>query len=68
MPHAQRSSASAARSTEDVRSDGRTFAIATNHEDPELDRLVVEHAGYSIVAMLPGEPAQIALDSDPRKA
>ncbi len=51
---------------EAVRSDGLHFAITTNHENPELDRLVVEHERFSIVAKLPGEPARIALDSDPR--
>lgn len=50
-----------------VRSDGLHFAITTNHEDPELDRLVVQHERYSIVAKLPGEPARIALGADPRK-
>ena len=53
---------------EAVRADGLRFLIATDHENPELDRLVIEHDRYSIVAKLPGEPARIALRSDPRKA
>jgi hypothetical protein len=52
---------------EAVRADGLRFIIAVNHENPELDRLVAAHERYSIVAKLPGEPARIALDSDPRR-
>jgi hypothetical protein len=52
---------------EAVRADGLHFFIAPHHENPELDGLIVEHDRYTIVAKLPGEPAQIALSSDPRK-
>ena len=52
---------------EAVRADGLRFIIAADHENPELDRLVAAHGRYSIVAKLPGEPARIALDSDPRR-
>jgi hypothetical protein len=52
---------------EAVRADGLRFFIAVDHENPELDRLVAAHERYSIVAKLPGEPARIALDSDPRR-
>ena len=52
---------------EAVRADGLRFIIAVDHENPELDRLIAAHGRYSIVAKLPGEPARIALDSDPRK-
>ena len=34
---------------------------------PSSTVLVAAHERYSIVAKLPGEPARIALDSDPRK-
>jgi hypothetical protein len=51
---------------ETVRADGLHFFIATHHENPELDGLIVEYDRYSIVAKLPGEPARIALGSDPR--
>jgi hypothetical protein len=43
------------------------FFIAAHHENPELDGLVVEHERYSILQKLPGEPARIAFNSDPRK-
>ena len=52
---------------EDVRADGLRFFIAIDHENPELDHLVATHDRYSIVSKLPGEPARIALDSDPRR-
>jgi hypothetical protein len=52
---------------EAVRANGLRFIIAVDHENPELDRLIAAHERYSIVAKLPGEPARIALDSDPRK-
>jgi hypothetical protein len=52
---------------EAVRADGHFFAIEPHHENPELDALVVEYARYSIVAKLPGVPAQIAYASDPRR-
>ena len=51
---------------EAVRTNGLRFIIASDHENPELDRLITEHDRYSIVAKLPGEPARIALGSDPR--
>ncbi len=53
---------------ETVREDGLLFFIATDHENPELDRLVVTYERYSIVSKLPGEPARIALEANPRKA
>jgi hypothetical protein len=52
---------------EAVRAEGTRFLIATHHENPELDGLIVEHDRYTVVAKLPGEPAQIAMGSDPRK-
>ncbi len=52
---------------EAVRADGLRFFIATDHENPELDQVLAEHERYSVVAKMPGEPARIALDSDPRR-
>jgi hypothetical protein len=50
------------------RSVGRVaFFIATHHENPELDQLIIEHGGTRS-AKLPGEPARIALGSDPRNS
>jgi hypothetical protein len=52
---------------ESVRGDGRDFAIMRDHEDPELDAVLAERARYSIVRKLPGMPARIAGESDPRR-
>jgi hypothetical protein len=52
---------------EAIRADGLRFFIATHHENPEIDGLIAEHERYSVVAKLPGEPARIALGSDPRR-
>ena len=52
---------------EEVRSDGTHFAIATNHESPDLDALLSERAAFTIVRKLPGMPSRLALASDPRR-
>ena len=52
---------------EEVRADGTWFAIATNHESPDLDTLISERIGFAIVRKLPGFPAQLAIATDPRR-
>ncbi|HEX5937980.1 MAG TPA: hypothetical protein VFZ75_09880 [Actinomycetota bacterium] len=52
---------------EEVRSDGTHFAIATNHESPDLDVLLSQRIGFAIVRKLPGEPSRVALAADPRR-
>jgi hypothetical protein len=52
---------------EEVRSDGTHFAIATDHESPDLDVLVSQHIGFAIIRKLPGMPARLAVASDPRR-
>lgn len=52
---------------EAVRAEGRRFIIAVDHENPELDTLLSSNERYSIVAKIPGQAANIALDSNPRK-
>lgn len=51
---------------EAVRSEGAWFLVATHHEDPEVERVVVEHPRYSTVAKLPGASGQIARMQNPR--
>ena len=51
---------------EGVRAHGAHFAIALDHENPELDLLVAELDGFAIVQKLPGFPARLAMASDPR--
>jgi hypothetical protein len=52
---------------EEVRAYGTHFAIALDHESPDLDLLVSERTGFSIVRKLPGFPARLATASDPRR-
>ncbi|TMM22920.1 MAG: hypothetical protein E6F95_06975 [Actinobacteria bacterium] len=52
---------------EEVRAHGATFAIALDHESPDLDLLVSERTGFAIIRKLPGLPARLATASDPRR-
>jgi hypothetical protein len=52
---------------EEVRAIGTHFAIAPDHESPDLDLMVSERIGFAIIAKLPGLPARIANASDPRR-
>lgn len=53
---------------EEVRAHGTYFAIARDHESPDLDIMVSERIGFAIVRKLPGMPARLAASSDPRKS
>jgi len=52
---------------ETVRGDGATFAIAIHHENPELDRVVVEHERYAVVEKWMREAGVMARETDPRQ-
>lgn len=52
---------------EEVRAHGTYFAIATDHESPDLDLMVSERSGFAIIRKIPGFPARLANASDPRK-
>lgn len=52
---------------EEVRAHGTYFAIARDHESPDLDVMVSERIGFAIVRKLPGLPARLAASSDPRR-
>jgi hypothetical protein len=43
------------------------FAIALNHENPELDAVLAEYRRYAVVEKVPLFAAQIARRSDPRR-
>jgi hypothetical protein len=43
------------------------FAIAVNHENPEIDRVVAENARFATVEKFYGTSARIARDADPRR-
>jgi hypothetical protein len=50
-----------------VRADATHFALATNHENPELDLVVSEHGRYTVVEKWLREAASIAYATDPRR-
>ena len=52
---------------EEVRSVSINFAIAVNHENPEIDRVLTENPRFAVVEKLVGSPARIAHASDPRR-
>lgn len=52
---------------EEVRAHGTHFAIATDHESPDLDLVLSERVGFAIIAKLPGLPARLANACDPRR-
>lgn len=51
---------------ESVRADGTHFALAIDHENPEIDRLLGENGRFAIVEKL-GEAARMAQESNPRR-
>jgi hypothetical protein len=51
---------------EAVRAVSNRFAIAVNHENPEVDRLLSENLRFATVEKV-GAGARIARDSDPRR-
>jgi len=52
---------------ESVRGVSIRFAIALNHENPEIDRVLSEHPRYAIVEKFYGAGARIARETDPRR-
>lgn len=52
---------------ESVRADGSSFALARNHENPEIDMLISEGPRFTIIQKLPGPAARQAIASDPRR-
>ena len=51
---------------ERVRADSACFFVATGHEDGSVEDVVDTGGGYLIVRKHPGEPAQVAEETDPR--
>lgn len=52
---------------ESVRAEPVRFAIALNHENPEIDVLVEENERFATVDKFHGVPAQIARQTNPRR-
>lgn len=53
---------------EDVRANATRFAIAQNHENPELDRVIFEGHRFTTVEKFYGVGKRIANASNPRRA
>ena len=51
---------------EAVRSYATRFAIAVDHENPEIDQLVTEGSRFSVVQKIAGSPARIARETSTR--
>ena len=52
---------------EEVRAYATRFAIALDHESPDLDVLIAEYAGFAVIRKVAGLPARLAIASDPRR-
>ncbi len=52
---------------EAVRAVAVHFAIALNHENPEIDQVISENERYTVVEKFDGSGARIARESDPRR-
>jgi hypothetical protein len=52
---------------EDVRSVPIRFVIALNHENPEIDRVLLENQRFATVEKFYGAPAKVARATDPRR-
>lgn len=52
---------------ESVRSSAVRFAVALDHENPEVDRVLTENVRFATVEKFYGETARIARFADPRR-
>lgn len=52
---------------EAVRAYATRFAVAHNHEDPESDVVVGEHAGFTVVEKVTAMARRIIRETDPRR-
>lgn len=52
---------------ERVRGDSACFFVGPGHEDLSVENVVETGPGYLVVRKHPGEPQQIAEDTDPRR-
>jgi hypothetical protein len=53
---------------ERVRADSACFFVAPGHEDPSIEAVVDSGRNYLVVRKRPGEAAQIAERTDPRRS
>jgi hypothetical protein len=52
---------------ESVRAYPDRFVVTVNHENPEVERVVLEVRRFTVIATLAGEASKIALRSNPRR-
>ena len=52
---------------EGVRAVGTHFAIALDHENPEIDRLISENPRFAVVEKFLADGRRMSLQSDPRR-
>jgi hypothetical protein len=52
---------------ESVRSESTHFALALNHENPEMEHVVTEFARYAVVQKIDEFAVRLARESDPRR-
>ena len=51
---------------ESIRAHGERFGVLPGHVDENIERVVATHANFVVVEKLPGEPAELAREADPR--
>ena len=51
---------------EDLRARGRRFAVALNHENPEVEIVLSENGRFAVTETLVGGSSRIAEETDPR--
>ena len=49
-----------------VRSHSAEFIISPGHEDTQVDEVISTTSGYAIVRKKPGDPREVAVETDPR--
>ena len=52
---------------ESVRAYPDRFVVAANHENPEVERVVLEASRFAVIETLAGEASKTALRSNPRR-
>lgn len=52
---------------EGIRSEATRFALALNHENPEIDSVITENERFATIEKSFGAPSRIARESDPRR-
>ncbi|MDX6509374.1 MAG: hypothetical protein QOG81_1126 [Gaiellaceae bacterium] len=53
---------------EQVRTDGKQFAVRPGHESLDIETVIENHGGYLVVRKDAGRAAELARESDPRAA